>query len=189
MTNICNKHIFSSTYFKNLTYSEIERWIHKYKKQLVGSAIATANSGIISKIVSAVTKHRSKHNFFIPSHIGSIIERNGEIYIFDMKPPRAKCTLLIDYLLNTKDKFYIVIRDFDINAQDFSKYILKFDGNIYAYISAIECAFTLTKWLPNIKNHCSELHIRALQQQGLFLNKIADDLTPVETFEILIFEI
>ena len=112
--------IYPKSYFKNKTPFEIALWYEKNYARLEGSCIATNSDDLISNIIQTVTKRFSRLNGFIPSHIGSIVNREGVLYVFDMKPTKAKLTPLYDYITSSDDDFVIVIREFLLNAHDFS---------------------------------------------------------------------
>ena len=172
---------YNDIYFKEISLKEINKFISKNYKKLIGSAIFTKNNSIVSKIVSFAESKGIK-NKFIPSHTGSIIEYNYTLYLFDMKPPKAKMQLLADYLLKTNDEFELIIRDFDLDTKMFSANIAYHNGEFYPYLSALRSVFTKSqsKW----RTHCSELHFRELQKQDLFLG-INPEITPDELYNLL----
>lgn len=175
---ICNKSEFVSMSDKMLT-----TWIAIYKNRLIGSAIFTSNNTLISKLVSWASSWRQKEKQeFIPSHVGSIIEQNGNLYVFNMTPPRATMTPLANFLKYTNDDYKLVLRDFDLNTIWFSADIAYHLNEFYPYLSAIRSVFT--KWQSKWRNHCSELHARILQRQGL-LEGFNPECTPLELFEVL----
>ena len=108
---------------------------------------------------------KNKKAVFKPSHTGSIIEKDGKLMVFDMKPMRATATPLANYLLHTRDKYALVIRHFKIDERMFSLNIAEHIGEFYPFMSAVRSVFTKrqTKW----RTHCSELHLRELQKQGI----------------------
>ena len=73
---------------------------------------------------------------------------------------------MYEYLATTKDEFILVMRNFYINTESFSLDILKRLNKPYGYLSAIQSAFKYMFW--GFKEHCSEIHLKALQDQGLF---------------------
>lgn len=168
--------------FKCLTPDQLEKWIKLNYKRLIGSALFTANNTIGSKIVRWAESWTNKKSGFKPSHTGSIIEIKGKLYVFDMKPPRAKTTTLLDYLLNTKDKFALVMRDFELDGKMFSLNLEEHIGESYPYLSAIRSVFTKrqSKW----RRHCSEMHLRELQKQGVY-TELNPEITPDELFEVM----
>lgn len=174
--------IFYKSYFKYMTRENIRLWIDMHKQQLIGSAIFTKGTGITANVVVWAESWTDKSKGFKPSHTGSIIEKDGDVLIFDMKPPRASVQNLEKYLWLTKENFVIVLRDFDIDTNMFSKTILEHDGQGYPYMSAIRSVFNKrpTQWA----NHCSELHLRKLQMQGLFTD-VNPEITPDELLHVL----
>lgn len=156
---------YTKDFFKNLPREDFYLWVHAHHDQLIGSAIFTKNKKFCSKLVSWAQKvHDKSKDEFIPSHTASIIEKDGLLYSFDMKPPRASITSLTRYLLSTEDDYLLLLRDFPLDTFMFSKNIGYHIGEFYAYLSALRSVFTKrqTKWV----NHCSELHARQLALQG-----------------------
>lgn len=152
------------TAFKDMKYHEILQWVELNKTKLVGSAVFARNQSITSKIVQWAERWHDKKEVFTPSHVGSVIKYNGEIYLFDMKPMKAKVTLLADYIYGTQDEYVIAMRDFSLNSKIFSASISEHIGEFYPFMSAIRSVFSKrqTKW----RQHCSELHARTLQLCG-----------------------
>lgn len=164
--------------FKSMPREDFYLWIMENHQSLIGSAIFTANNSITSKIVRLAQKlHDKQKSEFIPSHTGSIIEKDGMLYLFDMKPPKAKIQSLTRYLLATKDDYILVLRDFPIDTNMFSLNILDRVNDGYAYMSAIRSVFT--KLPSKYKQHCSEIHLRELQKQRLFID-VNKEITPNE---------
>lgn len=168
--------------FENMSLEEVEKWFDFNHERLIGSAIFTKNKSITSKVVCWAEKWRCKEECFIPSHTGSIIEYDGDLYLFDMKPLRAKIQPLAKYLLETKDEYALVLRDFQLDTRMFSLNIAEHIGEFYPYMSAVRSVFTKrqSKW----RRHCSELHIRELQKQGILTN-INPEITPDELLHVL----
>lgn len=162
----------------------LEKWIKLYKMQLVGSAIFTQNNGsLISRLISKVTQEDCTDSF-VPSHVGSLVLIGGNVYIFDMKPPKAKLTRLEDYILKTKDIFVIVMRNFELNTEEFSVNVCERVNQNYGYLSAIQSAFKWL-WYP-LREHCSEIHLKELQKQGLFPGHDPNETTPEDMYHILL---
>lgn len=156
---------YAKDFFKNLPREDFYLWINAHHDQLIGSAIFTKNKKFGSKLVSWAQKvHDKSKDEFIPSHTASIIEKDGLLYSFDMKPPRASITSLTRYLLSTEDDYLLLLRDFPLDTFMFSKNVAYHIGEFYAYFSALRSVFTKrqTKWVT----HCSELHARQLALQG-----------------------
>lgn len=174
--------ILKKDYFKRLSRTQIEKWINKNYNELIGSAIFTNNSSITSKIVRWAESWRCKKEDFLPSHTGSIIEYNNNIYIFDMKPLKARITLLSEYLLTTEEDYIIILRDFKLDGFMFSKNIAYHIGEFYPFMSAINSVFL--KKDSKYRNHCSELHIRELQKQNIY-NDINPEITPDELYHLM----
>lgn len=169
---------FTKDYFKNMEREAFYLWIHEHKQQLIGSAIFTRNNKLGSKIVSWAQKiHDKSKDDFVPSHTGSIIEKDGDLLLFDMKPPKASVQPLTRYLLATNDEYILVLRDFPLDTFMFSQNMIFHIGEFYAYFSALRSVFTKrqTKWV----RHCSEMHLTELQKQGLYLD-INREITPNE---------
>lgn len=171
-----------NTAFQGLSEDDINTWIVFNRKRLIGSAIFTKNDSAVSKIVSWAEGWGNKKAVFKPSHTGSIIEKDGKLMVFDMKPMRATVTPLANYLLHTRDKYALVIRHFKIDERMFSLNIAEHIGEFYPFMSAVRSVFTKrqTKW----RTHCSELHLRELQKQGI-KTELNPECTPLELYEAL----
>ena len=172
--------IYSNEFFNNKSEKDLSLWVATHKKVLVGSAIFTSNNSITSKVVRWAENWGEKNKKkFTPSHTGSIIEYEGELLIFDMKPLRATTTPLIYYLLNTSETFSIVQRNFKLDTRMFSLNIAEHIGEFYPFMSAIRSVFSKrqSKW----RTHCSELHLREIQKQGILTN-LNPEITPDELF-------
>lgn len=174
--------VYKKNEFINMSEKMLNTWITIHKKRLVGSAIFTSNNSLISKVVSWASSWGKDKKDFIPSHVGSIIEKNGILFVFNMQPPKASMTPLINFLLYTENDYELVLRNFDLDTKMFSANIVYHLGEFYPYLSALRSVFTKrnTKWV----NHCSELHCRELQKQDLLLN-FNPECTPLELYELL----
>lgn len=174
--------LFNNDFFKDMTLEQIQEWINTNKDILVGSAIFTRNASVTSKVVQWAEKWRCKDCKFTPSHTGSIVSFEDDIYIFDMKPLRASKQPLDLYLFNTKDEFIIVLRNFKLDDKMFSKNILEHEGEFYPFMSAVRSVFTKreSKW----RRHCSELHLRELQKQEVYIS-VNPEITPDELLHIM----
>lgn len=169
---------FTKDDFKKMDREAFYLWIHAHFNQLIGSAVFTRNNKLGSKIVSFAEKiHDKSKDDFIPSHTASIVEQDNQLYLFDMKPPRASIQPLTRYLLATNDDYVLVLRDFGLDTRMFSLNILYHVGEFYPYLSALRSVFTKrqTKWV----NHCSELHFREIQKQGYYKD-VNPEITPNE---------
>lgn len=171
-----------NTAFQGMRIDDLDKWLEFNRERLIGSAIFTKNNSLTSKIVRWAEGWKCKEKDFIPSHTGSIIDYNGELHIFDMKPMRAKVQPLADYLLNTDEEFALVLRDFMLDTKMFSINIAEHIGEFYPYMSAIRSVFTKrqSKWT----RHCSELHLRELQKQKVLTN-LNPEITPDELYHVL----
>jgi hypothetical protein len=169
---------FTKTDFKNMEREAFYIWVYEHKEQLIGSAVFTKNNKLGSKLVSWAQKiHDKSKEEFIPSHTASIIEKDGDLYLFDMKPPKASIQPLTRYLLATDDDYVLMLRNFPLDTFMFSQNMIYHIGEFYAYLSALRSV--LTKRDTKFVNHCSELHFRELQKQGLYPN-INPEITPNE---------
>lgn len=179
--------IHYKTAFKDVTPEQLNGWIKLNYEQFIGSAIFTKQNTLGSKLVQWGEKHLfakcNNQTCFTPSHTGSIIDYKGELYIFDMKPPKATVQPLAEYLLNTKEDYILVLRDFDLDTKMFSQNLIDHIGESYPYLSALRSVFTKrqSKW----RTHCSELHYRQLLRQGIDLG-INPECTPDELLHALI---
>lgn len=170
-----------------LSELKLDKWLLMNEYRLTGSAIFTKNNSVGSKLVRWGEKHLfakcKTDDCFTPSHTGSIIMRGAELCIFDMKPPRAAIQPLKRYLLTTDEDYRIVIRDFPLDPRMFSANCAYHDGEFYPYLSALRSVFTKrqSKW----QTHCSELHLRELQKQGLFKG-VNPEITPDELYHLFL---
>lgn len=173
---------------ETLTEEKLDTWIALNKSRLIGSAIFTKQNTLTSKLVQWGERHlfaKCKHNnCFVPSHTGSIIENCKQLYIFDMKPPRASIQPLKDFLLGTDEDYVIVIRDFPLKCEMFSFNMMFHVGESYPYLSALRSVFTKrqSKW----RSHCSEMHARQLELCGYKFSKNFNlECTPDELLHVL----
>lgn len=171
-----------NTAFKDINANIIKSWLNFNHERLIGSAIFTKNNSVTSKVVRWAETKKCPDKGFIPSHTGSIIEYNNDLYLFDMKPMKAKVQPLLTYLIATNDEFALVLRDFNLDTKMFSINIAEHIGEFYPFMSAIRSVFTKrqSKWT----RHCSELHLRELQKQGI-LTELNPEITPDELFHSL----
>lgn len=171
-----------NTAFEGMTENDLNYWIVLYRKRLIGSAIFTSNSSFVSKLVSWAESWGKEKKGFIPSHTGSIVEKNGKLYVFNMCPPKAYIQPLQNFLTTFDGEYAVVLRDFPLNTKMFSANILYHTGEFYPYLSALRSVFTKrqSKW----RRHCSELHLRELQKQGIY-EDINPEITPYELFKLL----
>lgn len=175
-----------NTAFESLTPETIEDFVEQNKNTLVGSAVFVKNAAFISKLISWVCSGKAQDKNFIPSHVGSLVMVGGQVYLFDMKPPKPTLTHFVDYLKNTKDEFLLVMRDFKLDTEAFSLEIVNRMNKRYGYLSAIQSAFKYMYY--GFREHCSEIHLKALQAQGLFWGYDANKTTPEDLKEILLNE-
>lgn len=175
--------IFTNKDFEHLSMYALDNWLKFNRNQLIGSAVFTKNNSIVSKIVSWAEHFKCSHREFIPSHTGSIIWYKDDLYLFNMKPLKSSVISLREYLFTTTDTYELVMRDFDLDTKMFSANVAEHIGEFYPFMSAIRSVFTKrqSKW----RNHCSELHLRELQKQGIltFLNP---EITPDELYHVLL---
>lgn len=172
--------------FKDIPENELEKWLEFNKTRLIGSAIFTCQDSWTSKLVRWGERHLfakpEEVTPFVPSHTGSIIEYQGELHIFDMKPLRASVQPLKEYLLYTDEDYCLVLRDFPLNTQMFSLNMQFHIGDWYPYMSALRSVFT--KRQTKYATHCSELHLRELQKQNIYKD-LNPEITPDELFQVL----
>ena len=174
---------YDKSEFINMTPKMLTTWITIHKQRLIGSAVFTSNNSIISKLVSWASTWGKKADF-VPSHVGSIIEQQGNLFVFDMKPPRASMTPLGNFLLYTEDDYKLVMRDFELNDKMFSSNIAYHLNQAYPYLSALRSVFTKrqSKW----QTHCSELHLRMLELSNYKVPKGFNlECTPLELYNLL----
>lgn len=174
---------YEKKFFRTMLREQLKCWIAENKSKLVGSAIFTKGRSFTANIVTWAEGWRClDKKAFRPSHTGSIIEKDGQLFIFDMKPPRAALQPLEKYLWMSREDFVLILRDFDLDSKMFSSNLLYQEGRGYPYMSAIRSVFTKrqTKW----NCHCSELHLRELQKQGLYLD-VNPEITPDELLHLM----
>ena len=174
--------IYNKSEFINMKSDTLNAWLVIHKKRLIGSAVFTTSNTLLSKVVSWAESRKNKDAEFKPSHVGSIVEKDGNLFVFNMAPPKATMTPLANFLLYSDCDYKLVLRDFSLNTKWFSEDILYHLGEFYAYLSALRSV--LTKRNTKFVMHCSELHLRALQQQGLFKD-FNPECTPLELYELL----
>ena len=169
---------------ESLDREDFYLWILEHKQELIGSAVFTKNNKLGSKLVSFAQKiHDKSKEKFIPSHTASIIEKDNQLYLFDMKPPKASIQPLTRYLLSTDDDYILVLRNFPLDTFMFSQNMLFHVGEFYAYLSAIRSVFT--KRQTKFVTHCSELHAREIAKQGVQFPKGFNlECTPNELLEV-----
>ena len=172
--------------FEGISEEELDKWLEFNKTRLIGSAIFTCQDTWTSKLVRWGERHLfakpDEKLKFVPSHTGSIIEYMGELYIFDMKPLRASVQPLKEYLLYTDEDYCLVLRDFPLDTVMFSLNLQFHIGDWYPYMSALRSVFT--KRQTKYATHCSELHCRELQKQGIY-KELNPEITPDELFQVL----
>ncbi len=176
--------IYSKNYFKNI---DLNKWISDNKEKLVGSCVFIKNkSDILSVLISKLTRGTCIQDQFIPSHIGTIFEKDGNIKILNMVIPKAKVENLEDYLNNPKNNFILYLRDYNINNENFSKSIESYEGMSYGYLSAFQTLFKKVEFEKGL--HCSEIHIIEMQKEGYFKGVNANKITPNTLLHLLINE-
>lgn len=176
--------IFSLNYLKTLN---LDDWIKQNKEQLIGSCCFTKKGNdLFADIIANFTTGSSLPNEFIPAHIGSIFEKNGELRVLNIVAPKASTISLKEYISNYKGKFLLYLRDYKINTDEFSKQMQKYEGMEYSYLSAIQTLFRNF----NIKEgiHCSEAQVLAMQRQGLLKGVDANKITPTTLLRVLMNE-
>ena len=178
--------VYDEQFFKKMSSKEVNDWIKRNYKLLIGSAIFTKNNSLTSKVVSwAESWGKKNKEQFIPSHTGSIVEKEGKLYVFHMKPIKAFIQPLDEYLLKTNDIYKVVLRTFQIDTFMFSQNILFHDGEFYPFLSAIRSVFT--KWKTKYRMHCSELHARMIDLSGgKIFSHFNFECTPQELLEYLL---
>lgn len=177
--------IHFDTAFEDMPIDKLDEWINSNYERLIGSAIFTTDNSITSKVVRWAESFKCTDKSFCPSHTGSIIEIDNTLYIFNMKPLKSSVIMLSDYLLNTDENFALVLRDFELDTRMFSLNIAEHIGEFYPFMSAIRsvCTKRPSKW----RRHCSELHLRELQKQGI-LTSLNPEITPDELYHAMLEE-
>ena len=75
----------------------------------------------------------------------------------------------------------------DFNGYQYTVDTLKYNNRRYGYFSALQSGIKPLRWIPNRKAHCSEIFIKMLQRQGYYKEIKADDVTPVEAHNLLVY--
>jgi hypothetical protein len=177
--------VISKSDILKLSQESLDKWLELNFDRLVGSAIFTDDNTWSSKLIQWGEKHlfaRTNNKEFVPSHTGSIIEYYNHLYIFDMKPPKAGVQALKEYLLHTDEDYRIIIRDFPLDTNMFSRNLIDHIGQRYPYLSALRSVFT--KRQSKFKTHCSEMHYRQLFRQGINFY-INPECTPDELYHVM----
>lgn len=171
---------------KKLSLERLDKWLEINHNRLIGSAVFTREETLTSRLVQWGEQHlfaKCDKGDFIPSHTGSIIEYKDDLYIFDMKPPKAAVKRLLDFIYSTQDDYVLTLRDFKLDTNMFSRNLIDRIGQSYPYLSALRSVFT--KRASQWSNHCSELHYRQLLRQGIDFG-INPECTPLELYETFI---
>lgn len=176
--------IFSINYLKSIN---LNKWMDENKKQLIGSCIFTKkDNNIISNIIAGMTKGSSYENEFIPSHVGTIFEKDGELKVLNVLAPKATVSDLRDIINTYKGKLVLCLRNFNINTERFSNEIAKYEGIKYGFLSAFQTIFEKIEIKEGF--HCSEVHFLELQKEGLFKGINANKITPNTLLRLLVNE-
>ena len=177
---------YTKEYFKGFSKVKFNRWILKHTKELSCSALFTYTIKGISPLIRTVTKKYAKSDF-IPTHVGQICKVGEEIMVFNQTPPKGQLSLLVDYIYNVDFDYQIVCVLDDIDAFEYSKDVLHYNGEKYGYFSALQSGIKGLRWICNKKHHCSEIMGLVLQEQGYLQNVVADDLTPVDVYNLMVY--
>lgn len=176
--------VFSINYLKSLN---LDKWLSENKKQLIGSCIFTRrDDNIMANIIANFTKGSSYENEFVPSHIGTIFEKDGELKVLNILAPKTTVSNLRDILNTYKGKLVLCLRDFHINTENFSNAIAKYEGMEYGFLSAFQTIFENIEIKEGL--HCSEVHLLELQKEGLFKGINANKITPNTLLRLLVNE-
>lgn len=178
---------YPKIYFKGFSKVKLNRWILKHRKELSCGALFTYSSEGISPLIKKVTKKYARSSF-CPTHVGQIIQVGQEIMVFNQIPPKGELSLLSDYIFNASFDFEIVtFLDNNFDGFQYSKYVLTHNGEKYGYFSAVQSGIKCLRWIYNHKRHCSEIQCLALQHQGFFKYVKADDQTPIDVYNLLVY--
>lgn len=179
-------------YNKKKILENPQKFVSHNRKKLIGGNVFTAGQGIISKLISIFTKKGD--DTFVPSHVGQIIEINGTIYIFDMKPPIPKVTEIYRWFEEQKDDFNIILRPYDFDTSKYSINVFKRMNKKYPFWSALQCLLKINYELPTPADedeaiakkaeHCSEITVVEYQKFGYLKDINANKTTPEDLFEI-----
>lgn len=175
--------IYNKSEFRGMANQVINTWTVIHKQRLIGSLIFTANNGFTSRLVRWAESWSGLESDFVPSHVGSIVEKDGQLYVFQMIPPKSYIQPLTNYLLYTNDEYKLILRDFELDTKMFSANILEHNDEIYPYLSALRSVFT--KRQSKRFMHCSELPAREYHKQG-YLQGMNLELTPLELYQLMI---
>lgn len=180
---------YINSYFKSMSDVQLEDWINKHNSELSCASLFTyTNKGICPLIKNLTKKYIHGDDDFVPSHVGNIIRIGSKIFVFNMIPPKSKTTLLIDYIKNADFDYQIVtFADNDFDGYKYTVDTLKYNNRCYGYLSALQSGIKALRWLPNRKNHCSEIFVKMLQNQNYYTDIKADDVTPMEAYNLLVY--
>ena len=180
---------YNRTYFSNLSEAQFKNWIAQHSAELGCASLFTyTDKGICPIIKNLTKKYAMDGDDFVPSHVGNIIRVGTQIFVFNMIPPKSKTTLLYDYLKDADFDYRIVTFDNnEFNNYQYTVDTLKYNNRSYGYLSALQSGIKPLRWIPNRKAHCSEIFIKMLQNQGYYKEIKADDVTPVEAYNLLVY--
>ncbi len=125
---------------------------------------------------------KCKDKEFIPSHTGSIIEYKNKLCIFDMKPMRASVQPLFEYLVNTKDEYALILRDFNLDTRMFSLNVAEHIGEFYPFMSALRSV--CTKKANKVGSSLFRITFKRIAKQGI-LTELNPEITPDELYHAL----
>ena len=176
------EHHYPKYYFKDMSYAAIIEWVDKHQPELEGGALFVSATSFFGAIIKWFERRGQHHYGFTPSHVGSLVIKDGQLALFDMKPLFARTQDLAHYLATTNEEYVLMPRHFELDVQRFSKEILKYDGTLYPFLSAISSVFH--KFPSKRRKHCSELHLACLQHQGLYRD-VNSEITPDELYKLM----
>lgn len=179
---------YTKDYLKYFNKVKLNRWIFTKRNELKTGALFTYADNKLGKLIKHFTKKHAIDFSFIPSHVGNIIIIGEDVYVMNIIPPKSTLTRLADYICNADFEYKIICFN-DVDAEKYAVDTLKENNKNYGYLSAFQCAFKGLQWLPNLKQHCSEYFIRCLQNQGYFKQIKADDISPVQAYNLLVYNI
>lgn len=174
-------------YLKSLSKLKLYRFLKDNYNSLIGGQVFTIGTTWLVPVIRQITKHFAKHDY-VPSHVGQIINIGNVLFVVNVVPPKVDYIELSEYIMNTDEDFRIVFRgeNFTLDTARYSYEVSTLVGKDYGYFSALQSGIKGLGWIPNKKIHCSEAAVMFLQNQGYFKGIKADDVTPVEAYNLMI---
>lgn len=179
--------LISKEYLRSYSRLKLSKFLACNFGYLIGGQVFTIGNTKLTKTIQKITKKYAKTEF-VPVHVGQIVNIGCKLFVINVTPPKVEYTELMDYILETDEDFKIIYRgsNFTLDTARYSAEVCNMVGKEYGYFSALQSGIKALRWIPNRKTHCSEATVMYLQNQGYFKDYVADDMTPVEVYDIMI---